>query len=65
MFCNLTFTDDFVHVNGCWIRAWLRWDDKFGTTIGEGNVFGFIDHHSNMAMLSASILGCVDRAVTS
>ena len=55
---NLLFTNDFVRVDGCWIRAWIRWDDKFGTTIGEGNVFGFIDHRSNMAMLSASISGC-------
>ena len=58
VFCNLAFTDDFVRVDGCWIRVWVRWDNKSGTTIGEGNVFGFIDHRSNMAMLSASISGC-------
>ena len=58
VFHNLTLTDDFVHVEACGIRSWVRWDKKSAATIGEGDVFGFINYHANMAMLSASILGC-------
>ena len=58
VFRNLPFTNDFVRVDGCWIRTWVRWNDKSGTRSGEGDVFCLIDHHANVAMLSASISGC-------
>ena len=58
VFRNLPFTNDFVRVDGCWIRTWVGWNDKSGTRSGEGDVFCVIDHHANMAMLSASISGC-------
>jgi hypothetical protein len=57
VFHNLPFMNDFVRVDGCWIRAWVHWDNKFHATIGEADVFVFINYHANVAMLSASILG--------
>ena len=58
VFRDLTFTDDFVCVDACWVRSWICWNGKSGTRSGEGDVFCFIDYHANVAMLSASILGC-------
>jgi hypothetical protein len=58
VFRNLTFTDDFVRVNACWVRSWVRWDDKFGSQFGEGDILCLFDYHANVAMLSTSILGC-------
>ncbi len=58
VFRDLTFTDDFVGVNGCWVRSWIHRNNKSGTSSGEGDIFCFVDYHANMAMLSASILGC-------
>jgi hypothetical protein len=58
VFRNLMLTDDFVRVDACGIRSWVRWDEKSAAAIGEGDVFGFINYHADMAMLSASILGC-------
>jgi hypothetical protein len=55
---NLSFANDFVRVDSCWIRTWVGWNDKSGTISGESDVFCVIDHHANMAMLSASISGC-------
>jgi hypothetical protein len=55
---NLSFTNDFVRVDSCWIRTWVGWNDLSGTRSGEGDVLCVIDHHANMAMLFASISGC-------
>ncbi len=32
VFCDLTFTDDFVCIDGCWVRSWIHWNDKSGTS---------------------------------
>jgi hypothetical protein len=34
------------------------WDQKPFSIPGKGDVFGFLDNHSNVAMLSAPILSC-------
>ena len=56
--CELSFSDDFVRVDGLWVRSWVRGHQESVTVSSERDIFCFINHHAHMAMLSASILGC-------
>jgi hypothetical protein len=58
VFRNLTFTYDFVQVDGSRVWSGVPRDQKPCTTIEEGDVFCLVDNHAKVAMLSASILGC-------
>jgi hypothetical protein len=58
VFRNLSFSNDFFRVDGSWVRSWVCWDQKSCTILGESDILCVVDYHTNVAMLSASILGC-------
>jgi hypothetical protein len=58
VFRDLSFLDDFVRVDGSWVGSWVHRDQKSCTILGESDVLCVVNYHDNVAMLSASILGC-------
>ncbi len=57
-FRDLSFSDDFVWVDGSWVRSWVRRDQKSCTILGKSDVLCIVNYHTNVAMLSTSISGC-------
>jgi hypothetical protein len=58
VFRDLALVNDFIWIDACWAWSGVCWDQKPFCIPGKGDVFGFLDNHSNVAMLSAPILSC-------
>jgi hypothetical protein len=58
VFRNLALANDLVLVNACWVWSGVRWGQKPVAIPEKGDVLGFFDNYSNVAMLSPPILSC-------